>query len=290
MSKLKNNLQLENYNRTLEEVNLSDDFLFAKTMEDKEVCKSVLEEILQIKIRDVGKPTTQKTFKVDEIAKGIRLDVYVEDEENTVFNIEMQTTNTPNLAKRTRYYQGTIDSTLIQTGADYSELNKTYIIFICTFDPFKRDRCMYTFKNTCQEELDLILNDSSIKIFLNTKGVIDENLSEDLIAFLRYVECSTDEVVKEYNSPLVKNVARRVKKVKENRELRREFMTLEMKLREKLREGETIGEERGRAIGEKQKQLEIVRNSLDILDDETIAKITKVPIEEVRKLRKEIKG
>lgn len=264
--------------RTLEEVNLSNDFLFAKTMEDKEICKSVLEEILKRKIREVRQPITQKSLKVNEISKGIRLDVFVEDENNTIFNIEMQTSNNPNLAKRTRYYQGIIDSSLIQIGADYADLNKTYIIFICTFDPFKRGKYQYTFRNTCQEESNLILEDDSIKLFLNTKGKKDD-VSDALIGFLKYVENSTEDTVKEYNSPLVESVARRVKKVKENRELRREFMTLERKLREERKEGEEIGKLKNAR--------ENAKALLDLLNDEVIAERIKLPIEEVRQLRKE---
>ncbi|MBD9202343.1 MAG: hypothetical protein EGQ18_04425 [Eubacterium ventriosum] len=43
----------------------------------------------------------------DQIAPGsksIRLDIYVEDDKNTVFNLEMQTTNCEELPKRSRYY------------------------------------------------------------------------------------------------------------------------------------------------------------------------------------------
>ena len=51
-----------------------------------------------------------------------------------------------NLQKRTRYYQGLIDIDLIDKGAAYDKLNPTYIIFICTFDPYGRNRNMYTFR------------------------------------------------------------------------------------------------------------------------------------------------
>ena len=36
--------------------------------------------------------------------KSVRLDIYVEDGKETVYNIEMQTTENKNLSKRTRYY------------------------------------------------------------------------------------------------------------------------------------------------------------------------------------------
>ena len=36
--------------KTLKELNLEDDFLFAKVMSDKNICKELLEKILDIKI------------------------------------------------------------------------------------------------------------------------------------------------------------------------------------------------------------------------------------------------
>ena len=41
------------YRKTYQELNLSDDFLFAKVMEDEEILKSVIEKILGIKIRSL---------------------------------------------------------------------------------------------------------------------------------------------------------------------------------------------------------------------------------------------
>ena len=81
--------------------------------------------------------TEQKPIEITADARGIRLDVYVEDENETVYDIEMQPTKKTNLPKRSRYYQGMIDLNLIERGADFNELKKSYVIFICLEDPFK---------------------------------------------------------------------------------------------------------------------------------------------------------
>ena len=57
------------------------------------------------------------------------MDVYVKGEDQTVYNVEMQTTNTGELPRRSRYYQGLIDMDLIEKGEPYSKLNKSYVIF-----------------------------------------------------------------------------------------------------------------------------------------------------------------
>jgi predicted transposase/invertase (TIGR01784 family) len=82
--------------------------------------------------------------------RGIRLDVYAEDNENQIFDIEMQTTRQKNLSKRSRYYQGMMDLDLINRGADFRELKKSYVIFICMNDPFpKHVRHIYSLKMMC---------------------------------------------------------------------------------------------------------------------------------------------
>ena len=51
-------------NKIIEQLNLDDDFLFAKVMSDKEICKKVLEKILNINIKDIEMPTEQKVIDV----------------------------------------------------------------------------------------------------------------------------------------------------------------------------------------------------------------------------------
>ena len=100
-------------NKTLKELNLEDDFLFAKVMSDGKICKELLEKILKIEIEKVEMVEEQKTIDLLLESKGIRLDVYVKDKNNTVYNVEMQRGRHKNLPKRLRYYQGSIDLDLI---------------------------------------------------------------------------------------------------------------------------------------------------------------------------------
>ena len=93
-------------------------------------------------------PELQKAIRPDADAKGIRLDLYVKDSQNTVYNIEMQTVITKVLPQRSRYYQSMIDLQLIDSGEDYELLNKSYVIFICLHDIFGKGRHQYTFKNS----------------------------------------------------------------------------------------------------------------------------------------------
>ena len=229
----------------LRSLNLSNNYLFAKVMEDEELCRKVLEEILQVSIREVRFVSTEESVRILPESKGIRMDVYVNDDKGTVYNVEMQTGQDDNLPKRARYYQDTIDLDLLSAGQDYLELKGTFIIFICTFPLFGRERHIYTFVNRCEEDATLQLGDETVKIFLSTCGKL-EDISKDLKAFLEYVEHSTDEVAERSGSELVKAVNRRVQRIKDTREYQVEYMTLYLHEKEIERKAYAEGEEKGR--------------------------------------------
>ena len=68
------------------------------------LCQKLLERIFpDMEIDHIEYPELQKSINLDYEAKGIRLDVYVKDENNTVYNIEMQAIDTKELPKRSRH-------------------------------------------------------------------------------------------------------------------------------------------------------------------------------------------
>ena len=62
-----------------EELGITHAFMFAKVMSNKEICKPVLEQILNIKIRDIEYLDYEETIQIAPGSKSIRLDIYVED-------------------------------------------------------------------------------------------------------------------------------------------------------------------------------------------------------------------
>ena len=86
----------------------------------------------------------------------------------------MQVSDTKELPKRSRYYQGMTDLQLVDAGQHYKKLNKSYIIFICSFDLYAKGRHMYTFENVCKEDKSISMGDEAVKIFLNADGTADD--------------------------------------------------------------------------------------------------------------------
>ena len=206
-----------------EDLGISNDFLFGKVMQNPKLCKELLQRILpDLRIDHIEYPELQKAIKPDADAKSIRLDVYVKDRENVVYNIEMQASDTKELPKRSRYYQSLIDLQLIDKGQTYRKLNRSFVIFICLEDIFGYGRHIYTFENLCKEDPGISLGDETTKIFLSADSTMDD-VSKELKAFLDYVGGNvTDDA-------FVQELEEAVRKAKRNREWRHEYMTLLMR-------------------------------------------------------------
>jgi len=197
---------------------------------NEELCKELLEIILGRKVRKINYLAKQKVIDITSDGKGVRLDVYLEDDEDTVFDIEMQTATKKNLPKRTRYYQGMIDLNLIEKGADYKDLKKSFIIFICLENPFKKNLHLYTFENRCNEDVELYLEDESTKVILTPDGCADD-VSDELSDFLDFI------AGKGGDSQFVQKLNKAVERARNKEEWRMEYMTLLMRDREKREEG-----------------------------------------------------
>ena len=222
-------------------IDITNDFMFGYVMSDPERCKQFLEQILDIQIDHVEYLEKQKSIDMKIDAKGIRLDIYMSDGK-TVYNVEMQTSSNNNLPRRSRYYQGQIDMNLIAKGENYNKLKKSFVIFICSFDPFGKDRYVYSFENICKGENsgdDIFLQDEAYKVFINTKGT-KGNVSDNFKELMDYFNNS--ENAKSSKNPLVHSIDAAVQSARNNEEWRHDFMTWQMYGNEKYDEGKAEGE------------------------------------------------
>ena len=160
----------------------------------------------------------------------------------------MQTSDTKELPKRSRYYQDLIDLQLIEKGETYNHLKKSYIIFICPFDLFNLGRHKYTFTYQCLEQPGLELGDETTKIFLNASSVMND-VGTELKSFLDYV---AGKDTPDTTTAFVQKLKDLVKSAKNNQDWRVEYMTLEMRNR--------INIEKGREEGRKEALRELIIN------------------------------
>ena len=200
---------------------ITDDFVFGKVMQKEANCIELLECLTGNKIDSVSTIISQKAVRVTNDSKGVRYDIYVEDNKNVMYDAEMQrlTENTVdrNLPKRSRFYQGMMDLNILEKGQDYNKLKQSYVIFICIFDPFGEGLSCYEFENTCKYDKKLTLGDERKILFFNTKGT-NINVSESVANLLNYIER------KQISDDFTRRLDDEVAMVRENKEWMVEYM------------------------------------------------------------------
>ncbi len=270
----------------------TDDRIFMNVMRSPKICRALLELILPneeigaIRLKKSDNPLidnseidegadenlsveTQKTLKLETDAHGVRFDAFVASSKLWA-DIEMQTDNDSKIDKRARYYHANMDLDFLEEGQSYENLKPSYVIFICTFDRFKRDEPVYFFRSWDVEK-GLPLDDLSYTIVLNTK-CSPEKVPEALKPFYEYL----NDPKKNEASELTRMIDERVRKFNSD-EWRKKYMTFEYILNEQKRESF--------AEGAAQKQREIAKSMKDEgIAKEVIEKITGLSAEEVEKL------
>lgn len=226
--------------KSLQELTISNNFMFAAVMMENDNCKRLLEIIFQREIKEVA-IEKEKSIVYNPEYRGVRLDIYLKDENNSRFNIEMQTLADSAIAKRSRFYHSHISMDLLRTGEEYELLPETYVIFICDFDPFGCGRYIYSFENVCLEDGELKLKDGSHTIFLSTAGKITKGVSTELIKFLEYVKSDLKESSGDFGDKYVSDLQETIRQIKTSHEMENRYMLLELMLRDERREGKAEG-------------------------------------------------
>ena len=111
-----------------------------------------------------------------------------------------------------------------------TQLKQSFVIFVCTFDPFHIGRHVYTVENRCVEDTNLLLNDATQKIILNTKGIFDD-VRPELKRLLNFIDGRQPE------DAFTQDLSEAVESAKRNEKWRLDYMTLQMAYDEKYHEG-----------------------------------------------------
>ena len=283
-----------------EDLDITDDFIFSPVMRNKKLCRTLLEMILKVKIGKIKFLTSHNAIRVEPNAKGIIMDVYLKDE-NRVINVEMQTSNQGDLARRARYYQAAADIDTTPKGSEYEDLKENVVIFICTFDPIHRGKAIYSFSNYCiSYDEPIPLKDGTTKLFLNTATKQLRDLDQELQLFYDYVRGSPAQ------TNFTKELDATISRMKQEKEERKMYLTYTSRMMEFRRDGYeeglhtgreqgiSIGLERGReegiSLGFEQgayeKALETARKLLARGDSPAeIAELLNLPVLQIRELQ-----
>ena len=276
--------------RRLEDLNLLDDFLFRQMLlqEDtgEEFCRILLSTILRKPIRKVHVVPQKDIPGIDTHRHGIRMDTYIKAVSDdlpftgeasldaevlpAIYDIEPNNRyEKETLPRRMRYYHGLIDTQLLASDMSYKALPEVIIITILPYDPFGKNRMIYTIQNQCIEEHSLPYDDGAKKIFLYTKG-IEGNPSQELCDMLKYLEETTAKNVTNQDIAAVESLVNKVKRRKEvsisyMKSWEWEQMIREEATREGLQEGLQQGLQQGRQLGKEEGKTEARQEGIKIL-------------------------
>lgn len=242
--------------KSLQDLTLLDRFLFAEVMEDPKTFENILSIILGEDISIKGRPQSEHESRTSPLKRQVRLDVWAEDETDTVYNVEAQKENTKNLPHRSRFYQALIDSKLLDPGeVDFSNMKDCYSIIIAPFDLFGRGLYQYTFQMTCAET-GQPLKDGATRIFLNTHGKNSEDISPELKELLYYMEHTTEEI--SCSTSRLQEIKNHVNVVKSSEEIGVKYM---QEWEEKILEKRKARAE-GRAEGETFRLIQLIKKKI----------------------------
>ena len=253
-------------------------------------------EITSVEIKGTD---LEKQFIEDKYS---RLDVKATTNNNEIINIEIQLKNEYNMIQRSLYYLSKMYEEQLSEGEDYSKLARTICINILNFKYLKTEKFHtgYRMKEIeTNEELTDIIEMHFIEIPKLEQNSDEKDLLTAWTEFLRdpesekvrSLEMSIEEI-REAKDELI-----RMSNDKEQREiyemrakiLKDKVSALneaERKGIEKgIKEGIKKGVKKGIKEGEKKKAIEIAKNLLDVLDNETISLKTGLNVADVEKLR-----
>ena len=159
-------------------------------------------------------------------------------------------------------------------------MKQSFVIFVCTFDPFHIGRHVYTFENRCVEDQNLPLNDCTQKIILNTIGIFDD-VRRELKRLLNFIDGRQPE------DSFTQDLSKAVESAKRNEKWRHDYMTLQMAYDEKYREGLETGIQQGIEQGITTSARRMLSSGK--YSDSEISEITGLSVEQIQALKNSAK-
>ena len=122
-----------------------DDYLFQKIFASKgneDMLAEMLEEILEIKIKEIEITNEYTLDKAYKDTKGGRIDLKVTVDNNKVIDVEMQIENREDMKDRTIYYASALHHETVRKGENYNKSKEVIVISILSFNLFEDKKYM----------------------------------------------------------------------------------------------------------------------------------------------------
>ncbi|MGN1156689.1 MAG: PD-(D/E)XK nuclease family transposase [Agathobacter sp.] len=160
-----------------------DDIFFEKIIEDKGVCEEILRVILEDDKLEVLSVTPQSSVK-NLYGRSVRLDAFCKLGTGAFCNIEVQKSDNDDHVKRVRYNASCITANNTEAGERFINVPDVTMVYISTFDMFKKGKTIYHCKTVIEETGDAV--DNGLKeIYVNTAVNDGSTIAELMECFLQ---------------------------------------------------------------------------------------------------------
>ena len=266
--------QQKDHKDALSRLSLMDDAFMAKCFEDDITCTElVISIILDRKDIRVKCVHTQHQLKNLQGRSAI-LDIFAEDEDGKVYDIEIQKAKEGATPKRARYYSSLMDANITEPGDDFEKLRESYVIFITETDVLKNGKAIYHIERYI-EEVSERFNDGAHIIYVN-----GENRDGSPLGLLMQdLRCSDPDRMN------YKELSERTRYFKEDKEGMKRMGSV---IDELIQEGKMEGLKEGKLEAAQSTACKLLKSGKFSVKE--IAEYVSLPVEEIEELAKKGDG
>ncbi len=259
---------------------------------DLELARDFISVLIGKKIGKVKLAQRESAFDISPLTKGVRFDVYLKDDNEESFDVELQVSNEEDLEKRIRYYHSIMTADSLLKGEEYRNLKDSYVIFIFVkHDPFKLGKTMYEIGSTVLNADNRRINDGMHTYVFNFTKNREKNGDSKIEEIAEYFYNGNVGGVMSGRMDL------KIQDLNEKPTWREKIMTLEQELkiarnrgydeghRKGLEEGREKGLAEGKNVGAENSKKEIAVKLLQMgIPTETVSEATGLSTEILKSL------
>ena len=247
MSTFKVNYDSAEKQKIISSLTLMDDLFMKVVLQDSKCTEFILQTIMNNAKLKLKKQILQKNLS-NLHGHSLILDCLCEDEANNIYNIEIQNNVSGAQPKRARYHAALLDMHSLKKGKDFTQLPRSYVIFITAKDVLHGQQQIYHVERMIQESGKPFSDESHI-IYFNTSYIDNSplgKLAEDFHAL------ETNKM----HSPILSKRVEALKNFNAHQKGDQEMNVLLEQYRQKaLKEGMEKGMEKGNLAKQKVMQL-----------------------------------
>lgn len=211
-----------------EEKSITNDIVFSLVMKNKSICRRLIQRALpEVEVGELIYVNQQQDVRSSISSKEISYDLYVIDEHEQSFVLEMQVKNRHDLPLRLRYYEERMDQLILKPSDDYIKLadHPTYVIFFCQFDYYGEGLAKYEVEPLVKPTYE-IAGKRQHNVIFNSKAE-DYSTAGEIGTFLDLMEGKLHT-----GDKLIAEIDQEIKNVKTSEEGWYKFMLLAARIRE----------------------------------------------------------